>query len=388
MTRSFCLIISLLCLQAYALSEKELQVYIDEAIKAGGGEVVIPPGTHMLRKGLLVKDAKKLRIIGLDMERTILKLPPLAYAEVAEAAKPGDTRLVTKRLQNLTPGMQVQIEADGEMDAFTKKPRPYHLAKLQAIEGGTLLLREPLKFAAPAGVLIRDPQAPNLIEVRGTSDGVRIEKLTLDGGKATGDPAIHGHAQLCGVFAAGTYSYEKGPVGPKIKNLAVSRCVIQNCHGRGVALYSVEGSRVEDCTIMDTTDEAVDLDHFTVKTVVRHNHIARSSVAVELNDATDCEVSANEARDCGIGINLWRWCKMPELNQGNRIRGNTFEAMRGNGIQIGKDTASNSIRDNDIAGSGRNGISVFGRAQVVKDNRIRASKARDLVVGEPGAVVE
>lgn len=384
--RLFCLLLCLASLNVHALTEQELQGFINEAIKAGGGEVVIPPGTHMITKGLMVKDAKKLRIIGIDTERTILKLPALAFGETAAAAKGGDTRLPVKRIQGLKPGMQIQIEADGETDAFTKKPRPYQRAVIEKIDADALVLKAALKFPVPAGTLIRDPYAPNLFEVRGATDGVTIEKLTLDGGRVAGDPPVRGHVQLCGVFAQGPYSYEKGVTGERVKNLTVSRCIIQNLHGRGVAFYAVEGGRVEDCTIMDTTDEAVDLDHFTIKSTVRHNHIARSLVAVELNDATDCEVSANESRDCGIGINLWRWCKMPELNQGNVITGNTFESMKGNGIQIAKDTGRNTITDNDIRDSGRNGISVAGQAQVVKDNRITGSKLKEIAVGEPGAL--
>lgn len=384
--RLLCLLFCFASLTARALTEQEIQGYIDEAIKAGGGEVVIPPGVHQIVKGLQVKDAKKLRIVGIDMERTVLKLPALVFAETSTEAKTGDQTLKTKRMNGIKPGQQIQIESDGEIDSFSKKPKPYHLATVEKVEGETLVLKEPLKFPAPAGTLIRDPNAPNLIEIRGATDTVAIEKLTIDGGRQTSDPPVRGHAQLCGVFAQGAYSYEKGVTGERVKNLTLSRCIIQNCHGRGVALYAVENGRIEDCTIMDTTDEAVDLDHFTIKTTVRHNHIARSSVAVELNDATDCEVSANECRDCGTGINLWRWCKMPELNQGNLIIGNTFEKMKGNGIQIYKDTACNTISDNDILDSGRNGISVSGKAQVLKGNRIKGSQLKDINEGEPGAI--
>jgi len=286
------------------------------------------------------------------------------------------------------PGMQIQIEAAGEVDAFSKKAKPYHLAVVERIEGAALVLRQPLKFAAPAGTLIRDPQAPNLIEIRGTSDGVSIEGLTLDGGKVAGDPPVHGHAQLCGVFAQGPYSYEKGPTGPLVKNVTVSRCIIRNCHGRGVAFYAVEDSRVEACRIWDTTDEAVDLDHFTIRTEVSGCVAERCAVGVELNDASNCTVLGNQFRDCGIGINLWRWCKQPGLNEGNRITTNIFERTKGNGIQIGKETANNEIVANQVLESGRNGITVFGVRQVVKDNGFGGTKLKDIVVGEPGAVAE
>lgn len=380
--RHVCSLLAALCLPAHALTEKEIQSFINEAIKAGGGEVVIPPGVHVIEHGLVIKDAKNLRLVGLDAEACVLKAPPISFAEAAHDTTAGSDRITISRLQNLKPGTRLHIEADGEIDSFTKKPKPYMLAFVKAVEKEVILLKEPLKFPVPAKALIRDEDAPNLIEIRGTSEGVRIEKLTLDGGKTTGDPPVRGHAQLCGVFAQGPYSYEKGPTGPKLKGITISRCIIQNCFGRGVAFYSVDQSSVEESTIMDTNDEAIDLDHFTTKAVVRHNHAARCGVGVELNDASDCTVEANEFRDCGTGINLWRWCKMPELNQSNRIVSNAITGMKGNGIQIATGTAKNTVSDNEIAGSGRNGISLAGSGQIVRDNKISGSKLKNLVVNE------
>ena len=65
--------------------------------------------------------------------------------------------------------------------------------------------------------------------------------------------------------------------GPRVKRVNVIRCAVRNCHGRGVAFYSVEGGRVEDCTFAELTDEVIDLDHFTVATAARRNRIDRSS---------------------------------------------------------------------------------------------------------------
>ena len=340
---------SAFCPWAAALNEKEIQGFIDEAVKAGGGEVVIPPGTHLITKGLMLKDAKNIRLIGLDAERTILKLPPLAFAQAAAVIPAGASRIGVKTHQHIASGMRLHIEADGELDSFTKKPKPYVLAKVKsAAAPGEILLEEPLKFSVPAGAFIRDADAPNLIEIRGTSEGVRIEKLTLDGGRVAGDPPVRGHAQLCGVFAAGPYTYEKGPTGPRVKGVVISRCIIQNCHGRGAAFYSAEEPVVEDCTIMDTTDEAIDLDHFTIGAVVRHNHIARSLVGVELNDASGCQVTANEFRHCRTGINLWQWCRQPGLNEGNTITDNLFLGTTGKPLQIQEALVKNTTSGNEI----------------------------------------
>lgn len=370
------------CHSAWALPEAELQRYIDEAIKAGGGEVVIPPGLHLIERGLMVKDAKKLRIVGLDAEQTVLQLPPVAYALAAGTTAAGATTIRVTTQRGFKPGMRLKIEAEGELDSFTKKPKPYLLAIVKSVGQDEILLEAPLKFPVPDKTMIRHEDAPNLIEIRGASENVRIEKLTLDGGRAQGDPPIRGHAQLCAVFASGAYSYETGPKGPPVKQLGISRCFIQNCHGRGIALYSVEGAEIDDCTIRDTADEAIDFDHFTVKSSATHNHIARSLIGVELNDATDCLVAGNEFRECGTGINLWRWCKQPGLNEGNMIVQNVFERTQGNTVQIATGTQGNTVAQNVITASGKNGIILSGEAQIVKANKITGSGMKAIVVQE------
>lgn len=367
---------------AHALPEAELQRYIDEAVKAGGGEVVIPPGIHLIERGLMIKDAKKLRIVGLDAEDTILKLPPVAFALAARTTEAGATSIPVKTQQGFRPGMRLKIEADGEVDSFTKKPRPFHVAKVKSAAGEHIELDAPLKFPVPAGTLIRHEDAPNIINVSGTSEDVLIEKLTLDGGRVEGDPHIRGHTQLCAVLATGAYSYEKGPTGPQVKKLHISSCFIQNCHGRGIALYSVEGAEIDDCTIRDTSDEAVDLDHFTIKSTVTHCHIARCHIGVELNDASHCLVAGNEFRECSTGINLWRWCTQPGLNEGNLIVQNAFDHTRGNAVQIATGTKGNTVAQNEITASGKNGIIISGESQIVKANKITASTMKPILVQE------
>ena len=50
-----------------------IQSWIDEAIKQGGGVVTIPPGEHELTQPLLLKDARKLALRGMDKEECLLK---------------------------------------------------------------------------------------------------------------------------------------------------------------------------------------------------------------------------------------------------------------------------------------------------------------------------
>lgn len=359
-----------------AQDDGQLQRLVDKAIKDGSGTVSIPPGTHVLPRGILIKDAKQLRIIGLDRAKTILKLPPLAFAECAGDTPSGSAAIPVVRLQNITAGTRLWIEADGEVNSFTKKPTPYLLAVVKAVENDKLLLTEPLKYPVPAKTVIRDSEAPNLIDIRGDTEGVLIRNLTLDGGRTATDPIVRTHAQLCGVFASGSYSYEKGPTGPKVRGVSIEDCTIRNFFGRGVAFYSVERCRVECCNITETNDEAVDLDHFAVKCEARDNHITKCRVAFELNDANDCLIIRNDVRDCEIGVNLWRWCKLEGLNEGNRILNNVFTNISGNAVQLGKNTRLNTVSKNTITGCGRNGIVVDGEQQRVEDNQISEVKLK------------
>jgi hypothetical protein len=189
---------------------------------------------------------------------------------------------------------------------------------------------------------------------------------------------VRGHAQLCGIFGSGLYDYEKGP-SSKIKSVAVSRCIIQNCFGRGVAFYAAEECLVDACTIMDTNDEAIDFDHFAVRCAARHNHIARALTGIELNDASECLVSGNDFRNCGTGLNLWRWCRQPGLNERNRIIDNLFASSTGNAIQIGANTGANTIENNEVDQAGKNGIILNSPGQTVLNNRITGVNLKDIV---------
>lgn len=359
-----------------------IQQWIDEAIKAGGGVVTIPEGEHVLPHGLVIKNAKKLALRGIDRERCILKLPPLAYAECAEATTAGGAGLPVRGERGWQPNMRLRIECDGEPDSFTKKPRPYVLAVIREIRPGRLVLKEPLKFPVPAGTVIRHEDAPNLIEIREACETLEIANLTLDGGRVATDPLVQGHAQLCAIFATGSYGYESGPTGPKPRDIVVRDCLIQNCFGRGVALYSVEKAVIERCSFRDGCDEAVDFDHFTTGSRAVGNRIIRCRIAFELNDAGGCVIEGNEARDCSIGLSLWRWCRQPGLNEGNIVRNNRFSSITGNAFQVGTGTRGNRFEDNEIDKPGRNGFSISGEAQVLKNNRIHGAGLKAIAIQE------
>ncbi len=67
-------------LHAEGFNRADLQKFIDDATAAGGGQVILPPGTHTLDAPLVIRNTAKLRVAGLDAEDTFLQ-------PVADSAK-------------------------------------------------------------------------------------------------------------------------------------------------------------------------------------------------------------------------------------------------------------------------------------------------------------
>lgn len=72
--RVLCILLSLLTCTFLQAETPPIQQWIDEAIKAGGGVVTVPEGEHLLPEGLVIKDAQKLTLRGVDKESCVLKL--------------------------------------------------------------------------------------------------------------------------------------------------------------------------------------------------------------------------------------------------------------------------------------------------------------------------
>jgi hypothetical protein len=348
--------------------EKPILAALAKARAAGGGEIVIKPGIYQLTRSIEMKDAKKITVRG--QPGAVLKLPPLQHAETSADAAVGESVLPVRVQQGMAPGVRLRIMAPAGIDSFSGKQKPSFFITLAKTEPGRLVLAQPLEFPVPAGTKIINEDAPNLFELRGACENIAIESLALDGGRTPADPPVSGHAQLCGIFAGGSYNYTKGLTGPPMRHLVVRDCVIRNCFGRGIAFYAVHDALVTGCTIEDTVDEAIDLDHFVVGCQVLDNKAARCHVGVELNDANDSLVARNRFEACDIGINLWRWCKMDDLNTRNQIVENEFVGTKGNGIQLAANTAANIVRGNMVRDSGRNGIVIGGDENEVTGNRV------------------
>lgn len=371
------LLMSTACPQPAMARPGDLATEIRTAAANRLAEFVIPAGEHLLPNGLILDGMRDFTLRG--EPGAVLKLPPASFAVAGVTARKGEMNIITERSGSLRIGMRLWIEADGEIDAFTKRPKPYFIAKVAKWTPGRIEVANPLAHDIPAGAMIRDADAPNIVELRNCRNIV-LRNLTLDGGRKPGDPLIRGHAQLCGILASGKYTYEAGPVEPRPSGLVVRDCLIRQCFGRGVAWYAVVRSEIARTTVEDCADEALDLDHFCVDCRVSGCSLARCRIGVELNDVNRCRVENNTIDRCGTGLSLWRWCRQPGLNEENIVSGNRFTRIEGNGLQVGAGTARNQFLDNTIDTVGRNGFSLHGEGQMLRNNDIRRFQLRAVAV--------
>ena len=164
--------------QAEGFTSGQIQKFIDDAIAAGGGEVVLPPGRHRLSEPLIIKDAEKLRLVGLEAEATWL-LPaaevekPFPLVVIAGSAK--DVRLVKITLTTQEAGAAfageplVRVEGEGDQ-------RPEVLLDRCLFErhAGSGVLLQGVGESRIADCVFMD-LGGTALEVSGASRGVVIE---------------------------------------------------------------------------------------------------------------------------------------------------------------------------------------------------------------------
>ncbi len=366
--------------------EQPILAAVAAANKAGGGIVVVDAGTYRLAGGLRLVDVRNVHFKGLP--GAVLELGPAVYAIAGESMPKGASTLRVARSSGLAVGQTLRVLAPGAVDAFTGRPTNYFLARIAALEPGRIRWAEPLPYEVREGTRMLLLDSPNLFDIGRGCEGIHIADLTLDGGRRADDPPIPGHAERCGVYAQSRYSYEKGLLEPPIVDVAVQGCTIRNCLGRGAAFYGVQFASVEDCTIVDTLDEAIDFDHFTRLGVARRNKIARCRVGIELNDARECVVEENEIADCDVGLNLWRFCKLPGWNEKIAVARNRFDRIAGSAVVVGAETTNNVFEFNEVRECGRVGFLVRGSGQQLTGNTVvRAGRQGIAVEGDACRIV-
>ena len=177
-------------LLAEGFTGKQIQQFIDDAIAAGGGEVVLPQGRHRLSEPLRIKDASKLRLIGLDAEDTHL-LP------ATDITQPFPLLLIEGKISELSIA-KLTFTTDGSSQDFANHPliaiRSSTSAPAQVeIErclfekhSGPGILVEHVKASRITANSFMDLTGPG-IQVQGTSETLLIQHNHLT---RTAPPAI------------------------------------------------------------------------------------------------------------------------------------------------------------------------------------------------------
>ena len=341
---------------------KDEKPILEALAKAGkaGGTIVIGPGTYLVRSVIRLRSHVAIE----GTPETILRLPSPTLTTAA--AEKGGRLLAVASAAELAAGTTLEVCPPGSKTYFPKDGEQPLRVKVQAVEGSTLRLAEPLPRAVPAKS--RVGCANNVFFVGGSDKNITLKSLTIDGGRVKGI-AVPGHTHRCALLAHGIWGYKEGPTAPPIENLQVLDCTIRNCYGRAVAMYSVVRARVEGCRIENIADEAIDFDHFCFHGAAARNEVSDAVTGVTVNDGSYCTIEHNRFERCGVGVTIWWWhmCPQKNIDVENKIRQNTILAPRRAGISIGKRCFRNEVTGNTVEG----GIQVAEPDNVVKDNVLR-----------------
>lgn len=362
-----------------------IQQAVRKASQCGGGVVRIEAGKYTLTRALDFSNLKHIRILG--SPGTVLKAGEQVMGSLAEPAEKGATCLVLEAPMALHDGEYVEIHSDGRRvtppgrsDSYVV---PYIMGQVERAEGRTLHLTHPLRYAAPAGKRVIG--VFNGIVVRGDASDITIHGVTIDMNRDAWPIAPKNHAYHCGVWAQGSYSYEKGPTGPPVNGLRIVNCTVQNAHHRGIAFYSVTNSGVYDSRIKNTSEEGIDFDHFAYHCQAVGNTVVDCR-NIELNDASDCVIAHNRIERPASGIVVWQWCTQSGLNERNLILGNTILDAKNEGIRLCRNADDNLIVGNTVLRSAGVGIGVDGAGNVITGNRSASNKKGDLSIAGTGNV--
>jgi hypothetical protein len=329
------------------------------------GIIDIGPGEYLIRRELKLPSGTTLR----GSRQTVLRLSPPTV--VRQPAPAGQDFLLLDDTRAFVADTKIQIVVQDGKPHTPGDTTGITLSLLKQVLPDRLVFDKPLPNAVPAGSLVGSTH--NLIHILGSAAHLRIEKLTLDGGRKPGI-VMPGHVLRCAILGEGPFRYQKGPTAPPIEDLCVADCTIRNCHGRAVALYSAIRCKVTGCLVEDIGDESIDLDHFCYHCEVIGNTIRRGDTGVTINDGSYCLVAKNRIEQCGVGVTVWWWhdCPQTDIDVENVVRDNVVRQSRGAAISIGKRCYRNQVFNNDLDGK----LTVIEADNLVHDNRVEAASGK------------
>ena len=373
-------VVSLLCLIAHAerrvvrvqpagngADAAALNAALDHLRNNEGGDLILERGTYTLEDGVSLDNLANVRIIGAAAD-VMLRAAPGVSTTVKTAAAEGQASLETTEAEGIVPGAMLELHCAGRTSttpAGKSHTQPFIGVKVTSVSGTTLVLDRPLIAPVPAGTPVI--RVYNGFEGHRGIKGHLIQNVTVDMNRDQWPVGPLNHTRHCAFFISGPYSYEKGPTGPPVERLKLVGCTIRGAHHRGFALYHGTYCGVYSCNISNTGAEGIDFDHFCTHCEAVDNTL-EDCANLELNDASYCLIAGNTLRRCRRGVVIWQWCRLPDLNTGNLVLGNTFEQCAGTAVVCDRGADGNVIRANRVVGGGSPALLVRGADNVIQGN--------------------
>ena len=337
------------------LSETSLQRAVD-ALRDCGGRIVIGPGDYQLLAGIRIdRFSSNLEIEGKPGARLVLA--PAPTTRLVTRALAGQTHLKVESNFGFPTGQYVELmSADGELVN----------ANVHKLDGGdSIVIASGLNRDMPAGT-------PVMLTVNGiglySSRNVTIANLEIDMQRDQQPFAPRNHSRHCAIMVSAPYTHGQG-ARSQSRNIRIWGCTLSNAWGRGVAFYACEDCEVIGCGVDNVHEEGIDVDHYCRRIKVSQNTVSRAEkAAIEINDASDCSITANRIGNSQLGIKIWHYepVKMKRHNQGNLFVDNHIVNCAQNTFWMGPEVNRNVIAHNSMERSGS--FLLRGNANLLIDN--------------------
>jgi len=235
-----------------------------DAVPESGGEVVLPEGEFVLRKGLVLRSGVRLRGQG---AKTKLMLPsPLISTKLVQPAKEGDRTLVVEDASGFQPGMAIAVGMHGQMLHFYLSERESETPPtVVSVKGNEIEMSGPMTARAPCkeGAIVAN-FFPMIFAIHASEIEVRDleiigrfdDKLDVHGDYSASAITFNDvtRTRICGVTVRGwkgdAFSLQCG------ENNLITECEAFDAVGRGAKGYHpgsvqnetiISRSRAERC---------------------------------------------------------------------------------------------------------------------------------------------
>lgn len=287
-------------------SDKAIQAAVDYIIRKGGGTVKVLPGTYRLRNAIHLDG--NIRLCGSGADSVLVKESSVSTT-LAKDSDWYDQEITLTDASGFKVGDAVCIRArnvDTGSSTVIKRT-------LVARSGNRFKLDRALRDNAWQ---MGDTTVSTLFPIVTAEEasGFSIEDICLDGNKDNND-------NLDGNYAGCIWLQD-------CSDVTIRNVIARNYNGDGISWQICHDVRVENCHSSDNTGLGLHPGSGSQRAIMRNNHLERNNIGL-----------------------FFCWGTQYGLAENNSIRDN-----RECGISIGHRDNENSIRNNEISGSGRVGI--------------------------------